>query len=93
MSGKKITFGSRPTKPEVAKDPETWVEQRHEPEPPPEPEGMHRLTLDVRAGLAARIKMIAALRGKPMVKDLRELLEREYSAEVLEDLTRSQGRK
>ncbi len=93
MSGKKITFGSRPAKQEVAKDPEIWVEHRHEPEPEPEPEGIHRLTLDVRSGLAARIKMIAALRGRTMVKDLRELLEREYSAEVLEELTRNQGRK
>lgn len=86
MSGKKITFGKRP-EPQPAADPETWVEQRQEPE------GKQRLTLDIDYSLHARIKAITTLRGKPMVKDLRELLEREYSAEVLQDLIQNQRRK
>ncbi|MDP9310113.1 MAG: hypothetical protein M3R24_04305 [Chloroflexota bacterium] len=87
MSGKKITFGKRPEKPEVATVPETWVDQRHEPE------GKQRLTLDIDHSLHARIKAITTLRGKAMVRDLRELLEREYSMEVLQDLIQNQRRK
>ena len=86
MSSKKITFGKRP-EPQPAADLETWVERRHAPE------GKQRLTLDIDHSLHTRIKAIATLRGKPMVKDLRELLEREYSAEVLQELMQHQTHK
>ncbi len=75
MSGKKIGFGSRPAKPEVAKDPATWVEQRHEPE------GKQRLTLDIPASLHSRIKAQCAQRGEKMIDAITAILEREFPEE------------
>lgn len=75
---KKITIGAKPTgrQPSV----EDWVVNRAaEPEAPPEPIKMKRLTIDVSDELHRRIKAGCALRGSKMADEVRELLEKHFS--------------
>ena len=74
MSGKKVTFGVRPSPKEVAPTPEAWVEQRTAPE------GKKRLTVDIPASLHARIKSRCAAEGYKMTDRVLEILEREFPA-------------
>ncbi|STU47435.1 Uncharacterised protein [Klebsiella pneumoniae] len=62
MSGKKVTFGAKPTKPAPSAD--AWVESRAVEEAPPSPvEKMKRLTIDIPESLHKAIKSACALRA------------------------------
>src|SRR5690349_6615722 len=75
VSGKKVTFGSRPRpKAEVAPDPEQWVAQRHADEK------MKRMTFDVPESLHKRVKAGCALRGVTIRDVVLALLEQEFPA-------------
>jgi hypothetical protein len=70
---KKVTIGAKPsTLPETAKA-EDWIRHR-------DPDAMKRLTVDVSAGLHARIKSQCALRGVKMADEVRELLEKHFAS-------------
>ncbi len=71
---KKVTFGVKPgaAQAETAKADE-WVNHRAT-------ETMKRLTIDVPAGLHARIKSQCALRGVKMADEVRALLEQHFQS-------------
>jgi hypothetical protein len=74
MSGKKVTFGVKPTpQAPAAANADQWVENRNT-------ETTKRLTLDIPASLHTRIKSTCALRGVKMADALRELLETNFPA-------------
>ena len=68
---KKVAFSGKP------KSPDEWVDQGKDPTPPPE-EKMKRLTLEITEALHRRIKASTASRGRKIVEEIREILEREY---------------
>ena len=76
MSTKKVAIGAKPTaaKTTAAPSPDAWVEIRQ-----PEAESTKRLTLDIPAGLHARIKAACAMRGTKMVDEITTLLEEKFS--------------
>lgn len=76
MTAKKIAIGAKPTaaKTQAAPSPDAWVENRQ-----PEAEPTKRLTLDIPAGLHARIKAACAMRGTKMVDEITTLLEAKFS--------------
>lgn len=75
MSTKKVAIGAKPTaaKTKPAPSPDAWVESRQ-----PEAESTKRLTLDIPAGLHARIKAACAMRGTKMVDEIRGMLEERF---------------
>lgn len=75
MSGKKVTFGGKPGRAETS---EEWVSAGKDPVRTTAMEPMKRLTLDIPETLHRRIKAGAATRGKKIVEEIREILEREY---------------
>jgi hypothetical protein len=79
MTGKKVTFGSKPQASSAA-SPDDWVVSRTVPEPDPVPEiKMKRLTLDVSEELHRKIKSACANRGTKMADEIRALLETHFS--------------
>jgi hypothetical protein len=76
MTAKKVAIGAKPTaaKTKPVPSPDAWVESRQ-----PEAEPTKRLTLDIPAGLHARIKAACAMRGAKMVDEIRGLLEEKFS--------------
>lgn len=75
MSGKKVTFGSRPQpREQQPADPDAWVENRKQPE-----ENM-RMTFDVPKSLHRRVKVACALEGVTIREKVLELLEKEFPA-------------
>jgi len=75
MSGKKVTFGSRPAlAPPADPDAEQWVAQRHEPE------AVKRMTFDVPDSLHRRVKAGCATRGVTIREVVLQLLEQEFPA-------------
>jgi len=76
MSTKKIAIGAKPTaaKAKAAPSPDAWVDSRQ-----PDAEPTKRLTLDIPAGLHARIKAACAMRGTKMVDEITTLLEEKFS--------------
>ncbi|MBL5824327.1 hypothetical protein JBO39_24300 [Serratia marcescens] len=80
MSGKKVTFGAKPTKPAPSAD--AWVESRAVEEAPPQPvEKMKRLTIDIPESLHKAIKSACALRGTKIADEVRELLYNKFGKE------------
>ncbi|WP_269936361.1 plasmid partition protein ParG [Serratia liquefaciens] len=80
MSGKKVTFGAKPTK--LASSADAWVESRSIEEAPPQPvEKMKRLTIDIPESLHKAIKSACALRGTKIADEVRELLYKKYGKE------------
>ncbi|BEM31303.1 plasmid partition protein ParG [Serratia ureilytica] len=80
MSGKKVTFGAKPTKSAPSAD--AWVESRVTEEAPPQPvEKMKRLTIDIPESLHKTIKSACALRGTKIADEVRELLYNKYGKE------------
>jgi len=82
MSAKQVKFGSRPAaKPEIAADPDQWVESRtvvEAPEEAPPQEKQKRMTFDVPEGLHRRVKAGCAARGVTIREVILALLEREF---------------
>ncbi|HGJ5890438.1 MAG TPA: plasmid partition protein ParG [Arsenophonus apicola] len=76
MTGKKITFGSRPNKPNS--DVDAWVESRFHNEYQKDKEKMKRLTIDVPESLHKLIKSACAMRGTKIADEVRELLYQKY---------------
>jgi hypothetical protein len=76
MSGKKVTFGAKPTKPAPSAD--AWVESRSVEEEPLTVEKMKRLTIDIPESLHKAIKSACALRGTKIADEVRELLYNKY---------------
>ncbi|HGJ5866844.1 MULTISPECIES: plasmid partition protein ParG [Arsenophonus] len=76
MTGKKITFGSRPNKPNS--DVDAWVESRFHNECQKDKEKMKRLTIDVPESLHKLIKSACAMRGTKIADEVRELLYQKY---------------
>ncbi|ARF52273.1 plasmid partition protein ParG [Pantoea stewartii] len=76
MSGKKITFGSKPTKPAPSAD--AWVESRSVEDDTLPAEKMKRLTIDIPESLHKSIKSACALRGTKIADEVRELLYNKY---------------
>jgi hypothetical protein len=73
VSGKRVTFGSQPKpKPEIAPDPDQWVESHTADEK------QKRMTFDVPESLHKRVKAGCALRGVSIREVILELLEREF---------------
>ena len=74
MAGKKIAFAGKP------KTADEWIAQGKEgsPSPEPEKEKMKRLTLDIPEALHRKIKAASATRGRKIVEEIREILEKEY---------------
>lgn len=70
---KKVAFSGKPTK-----SVDEWVEKGKESVPAKPAEEMKRLTLDIPESLHRRIKTGAATRGRKIVEEIREILEREY---------------
>lgn len=70
---KKVTIGAKPSPPPETAKAEDWIRHR-------DPEAMKRLTVDVSAGLHARIKSQCALRGVKMADEVRELLEKHFAS-------------
>lgn len=79
MSGKKVTFGSKPIKPAPSAD--AWVESRSVEEEPLPVEKMKRLTIDIPESLHKAIKSACALRGTKIADEVRELLYNKYGKE------------
>lgn len=79
MSGKKVTFGAKPTKPAPSAD--AWVESRSVEEKPLPVEKMKRLTIDIPESLHKAIKSACALRGTKIADEVRELLYNKYGKE------------
>lgn len=79
MSGKKVTFGAKPTKPAPSAD--AWVESRAVEEEPLPAEKMKRLTIDIPDSLHKAIKSACALRGTKIADEVRELLYNKYGKE------------
>lgn len=79
MSGKKVTFGAKPTKPAPSAD--AWVESRSVEEEPLAVEKMKRLTIDIPESLHKAIKSACALRGTKIADEVRELLYNKYGKE------------
>ena len=77
MTGKKVTFGSKPQV-SNAVNPDEWVASRIVSEPVPEVK-MKRLTLDVAEVLHRKIKAACANRGVKMADEIRSLLETHFS--------------
>ncbi len=71
---KKVSFGTKPTKTVETPNADQWVNHR-------DTEATKRLTLDIPASLHARIKATCALRGTKMVDEIRELLEKHFTAD------------
>lgn len=79
MTGKKVTFGSKPQASSAA-SPDDWVTSRTVSESDPVPEiKMKRLTLDVSEELHRKIKSACANRGTKMADEIRALLETHFS--------------
>ncbi|WP_447874224.1 plasmid partition protein ParG [Serratia fonticola] len=76
MSGKKVTFGAKPTKPAPSAD--AWVESRSVEEEQLPAEKMKRLTIDIPESLHKAIKSACALRGTKIADEVRELLYNKY---------------
>ena len=74
MAGKKIAFSGKP------KTGDEWIAKGNEgpPSPEPEKEKMKRLTLDIPEALHRKIKAASATRGRKIVEEIREILEKEY---------------
>lgn len=68
---KKVAISVKPAPRQAPPDPDRWVERR-------DVQGLKRLTIDVPAGLHARIKSQCAVRGLKMADALREIMEREF---------------
>jgi hypothetical protein len=79
MSGKKVTFGAKPTKANPNAD--AWVESRSVEEEQPLVEKMKRLTIDIPESLHKAIKSACALRGTKIADEVRELLYNKYGKE------------
>lgn len=79
MSGKKVTFGSRPTK--VAPNADAWVDSRTVAEDRLPIEKMKRLTIDIPESLHKTIKSACAMRGTKIADEVRELLHDKYGKE------------
>lgn len=79
MSGKKITFGAKPTK--LAPDADAWVESRTVEPEQPAVEKMKRLTIDIPESLHKAIKSACAQRGTKIADEVRELLYNKYGKE------------
>lgn len=79
MSGKKVTFGAKPTKPAPSAD--AWVESRSVEEEQLPIEKMKRLTIDIPESLHKSIKSACALRGTKIADEVRELLYNKYGKE------------
>lgn len=79
MSGKKVTFGAKPTKPVPSVD--AWVESRSVEEEQLPVEKMKRLTIDIPESLHKSIKSACALRGTKIADEVRELLYNKYGKE------------
>ncbi len=77
MSTKKVSFGSRPTHPAGAADPDSWVASRRAGS---EKLPMKRLTVDLPADLHARVKAQCALRGVKISDEIRAMLEEKFKA-------------
>lgn len=76
MSGKKITFGSRPKKTVSPENVDAWVDNRVQEEK--KSEKMKRLTIDIPESLHKTIKSDCALRGRNIADEVRELLFSKY---------------
>jgi len=76
MTGKKVSFGAKPSnKAGATPSAEEWVKSRETGQAEP----MKRLTLDIPESLHRRIKGTCASRGLKMVDELRVLLEERYA--------------
>ncbi len=75
MSTKKVSFGTKPAKPEATTTPDEWVKNRDEAAGEP----MKRLTIDVPSNLHRKIKSSCAARGVKMADEIREILEKNYA--------------
>lgn len=77
MTAKKVAIGAKPTavKTQAAPSPDAWVESR---QPEAGSDATKRLTLDIPAGLHARIKAACAMRGTKMIDEITVLLEEKF---------------
>lgn len=75
MSGKKISFGARPSTRTLPQEAESWIDNR---EATDGPEPMKRLTIDIPASLHRDIKSQCASRGAKIADEIRELLLQKY---------------
>jgi ParG len=74
MTGKKISFGGRPSTKILPEQSDEWVKNRELPEK----EKMKRLTIDVTESLHRAIKSECAMRGTKIADEVRELLISKY---------------
>ncbi|AWK15571.1 plasmid partition protein ParG (plasmid) [Candidatus Fukatsuia symbiotica] len=74
MTGKKISFGIRPSTKVLPEKSDEWVKSRELPEK----EKMKRLTIDVTESLHRAIKAECAMRGTKIADEVRELLVSKY---------------
>lgn len=74
MTGKKISFGIRPSTKILPDKSDEWVKNRELPEK----EKMKRLTIDVTESLHRAIKAECAMRGTKIADEVRELLVSKY---------------
>lgn len=73
---KKITIMSKPVK---TKQADEWVATRDTVPVPTASEPMKRLTVDIPAGLHAKMKSDCAMQGRKMADAIRELLHDAFS--------------
>lgn len=85
MSGKKISFGTKPTSKPLPPAADSWVESRAEEAEPgralqekAKPEKMKRLTIDIPLNLHRAIKSQCAMSGKTIADEVREFLLKKY---------------
>lgn len=85
MSGKKISFSTKPTSKPLPAAADSWVESRTEeeltrtPQEKPKPaEKMKRLTIDIPLILHRAIKSQCAIRGTTIADEVREFLLKKY---------------
>jgi hypothetical protein len=85
VSGKKISFGPKPTGKPLPPAADSWVESRTEEAEPvrpsqekQKPEKMKRLTIDIPLSLHRAIKSQCAIRGTTIADEVREFLLKQY---------------
>lgn len=74
MSGKKISFGTKPTNKPAPVQADAWVESRTADDAGV----MKRLTIDIPEYLHRAIKSQCAMRGTKIADEVRELLVQKY---------------
>jgi hypothetical protein len=71
MTGKKVSFGKKPTNKPASANADAWVENR-------ETGKTKRLTIDIPESLHREIKAQCAMRGSKIADEVRELLLKKY---------------